>query len=583
MMALNPINLGSSPNDGKGDNLRTAGDKINAVIDWANNLALPTGVEGPGILSFASVAEVLSNSTLRYGTQSNQVVAGNIIVGRQEDVRYRVAASGAPDHHVTTAGGVKLYVLPTQEGHLPAVGFGWLANNNQSAAAGNYTALDKAMLAGSAQGRFVAIPPGVAFVNRGWKYERDNYRRTGVIGLGARGACIIRFTNTLSTGGDSTWMFQLHTDNSHPFNFTLINVLLDGNHRANGQGTAGIRMAAGMAEHVLLDRLDTYNTGQAGRQLMGGLTEGAVTDRNGRSWACGMHGFATRGNLANFGTAVVFENPTAWNNDAYNMDVSSGRAIFRGSVDLRENVRADSGSLKMSVESASLIADTIVSHSSAGVGFRTTGDPAATLKINRWEIYKSADIGMRTKGLKQVSIGTLVLNSNQNRDILSEAEWVEIDVLDISDATAGDAGSTGEAIRFEGPLRYLRIGCLIARNNLGRVLAVAPSSATPTPATIVEIGHMQLHNNNRGNSSDHRIIEVRSSSHPVHMRIRDGIAYDDRATPRQTQIFSAIATNGNAARIDIDRFVFGAGAQSASRFRTSGTGAAITIGQSIGV
>src|SRR5690554_2730855 len=40
---------------------------------------------------------------------------GDIIVTR-EGFRYRVAASDATDHHLTTAGGVKLYVLPTDDG-----------------------------------------------------------------------------------------------------------------------------------------------------------------------------------------------------------------------------------------------------------------------------------------------------------------------------------------------------------------------------------------------------------------------------------------------------------------------------------
>ena len=117
-MALTPIKLGSAPNDGMGDNLRTAGQKINANFSAieATLGTIPTGVEGAGARSFTNVDALLANTQITYGSGSNQVVAGSILRTLAEGFTYRVAASGASDHHVTTAGGVKLYVLPSNNG-----------------------------------------------------------------------------------------------------------------------------------------------------------------------------------------------------------------------------------------------------------------------------------------------------------------------------------------------------------------------------------------------------------------------------------------------------------------------------------
>lgn len=54
------------------------------------------------------VAELFANTTLTYGP----VAEGDIIRTRIENFSYKVAALSASDHDVTTAGGLKLYVLP---------------------------------------------------------------------------------------------------------------------------------------------------------------------------------------------------------------------------------------------------------------------------------------------------------------------------------------------------------------------------------------------------------------------------------------------------------------------------------------
>jgi len=64
------------------------------------------------------VATLLADTALTYtAAQPGTVAAGDIIRTRAEGFAYSVAASGATDQHVTTAGGVRLYVLQGDVGY----------------------------------------------------------------------------------------------------------------------------------------------------------------------------------------------------------------------------------------------------------------------------------------------------------------------------------------------------------------------------------------------------------------------------------------------------------------------------------
>jgi hypothetical protein len=63
----------------------------------------------------SSAAALLADTVLTYTAgQTNSVSAGDYIWTRLEGFSYQVASSGATDHHVTTAGGVKLYMAGTK-------------------------------------------------------------------------------------------------------------------------------------------------------------------------------------------------------------------------------------------------------------------------------------------------------------------------------------------------------------------------------------------------------------------------------------------------------------------------------------
>lgn len=81
---------------------------------------------------FDTVALGLADTTMTYAAGPYQVTAGQY--ARFGDFNYEVADAAAIDHHVTTAGGVKLYVLRVT-GRLYADAFGVVANDEAAAAA----------------------------------------------------------------------------------------------------------------------------------------------------------------------------------------------------------------------------------------------------------------------------------------------------------------------------------------------------------------------------------------------------------------------------------------------------------------
>ena len=106
------------------------------------------------------VAELLANTSFTYSTgvpNTVQVAAGDILRTLAEGFAYEVAASAATDQHVTTAGGVKLYVQP-QSGEWPVLAFGVVANGVTSDGALINKAISAAFAAG---GGAVILPPKV--------------------------------------------------------------------------------------------------------------------------------------------------------------------------------------------------------------------------------------------------------------------------------------------------------------------------------------------------------------------------------------------------------------------------------------
>ena len=104
------INVGSEANDGTGDPLRTAFQKLNANVPR---------------FYFANVGTAIENDTaLTYTSgQMNSVAEGDTI-WTQDGFRFSVLASGASDYHRETGGGVKLWAEPAPDGSVSILQFG---------------------------------------------------------------------------------------------------------------------------------------------------------------------------------------------------------------------------------------------------------------------------------------------------------------------------------------------------------------------------------------------------------------------------------------------------------------------------
>ena len=92
---------------------------IQAAADALASATAAALYDGPWL---DTVAALIADTSLTYAPAlPGTVVAGDYVQTRKEGFAYQVAASGASDQHVTTAGGVKLYVL------AGASGISWLA------------------------------------------------------------------------------------------------------------------------------------------------------------------------------------------------------------------------------------------------------------------------------------------------------------------------------------------------------------------------------------------------------------------------------------------------------------------------
>ena len=69
---------------------------------------------------FETVVALLADTTLSYSPEGTQTTKeGDTVLTREEGFAYKVASQGASDEHVTTAGGVKMYVQAGSSGYDP--------------------------------------------------------------------------------------------------------------------------------------------------------------------------------------------------------------------------------------------------------------------------------------------------------------------------------------------------------------------------------------------------------------------------------------------------------------------------------
>lgn len=102
------------------------GQQLSTVRNILNsNAGDINALQAQSVRSVRDVTSLLSDTSLTYNSGSiNTVTAGDILQTRAENFSYQVAASGATNQHLTTAGGVKIYALTSNVQAFGAVGDG---------------------------------------------------------------------------------------------------------------------------------------------------------------------------------------------------------------------------------------------------------------------------------------------------------------------------------------------------------------------------------------------------------------------------------------------------------------------------
>lgn len=133
-----------------------------------------------GIRRFNTLALLLADTAMDYAS-GTVVEAGDYVTVVDGGYVYTVAASGASDHHVTTAGGVKLYVLPGPKG-FNIRAFGALGDGSTDDSAAIQKAWDW-ILDGNADYEPLHIPMGRFVVNSQVTSTADSYNGSEKYGL----------------------------------------------------------------------------------------------------------------------------------------------------------------------------------------------------------------------------------------------------------------------------------------------------------------------------------------------------------------------------------------------------------------
>lgn len=116
-------------------------------------------IDGSPAFRFKDVAALLADTVLGYTGSTQIVTAGDVIETRTEGFAYTVAASGATDEHVTTAGGVKLFVQSNADGHKNVKAFG--VKGDSDGASGNGTDDTAALQLAADSNSHIVMPSGI--------------------------------------------------------------------------------------------------------------------------------------------------------------------------------------------------------------------------------------------------------------------------------------------------------------------------------------------------------------------------------------------------------------------------------------
>lgn len=134
--------------------INDAGSALAAANSATNASASALLAAAYTFYEFGLVSDLLADNNVLFGYVGSgatyEVAAGYLI--RAQGFRYQVAASGASDHHLATAGGLKLYVLRDARGAMSVSAFGLTGTSDHTTCIAAAEALD------SLGGGFLDLP-----------------------------------------------------------------------------------------------------------------------------------------------------------------------------------------------------------------------------------------------------------------------------------------------------------------------------------------------------------------------------------------------------------------------------------------
>ncbi|MFG6524505.1 hypothetical protein [Sulfitobacter sp. M23508] len=217
-MPAQEYNINVTADDGDVDAMRSLIDRFKPlVIAEAQDAATAAATSAAQAALYDGVwlddvQTIIADTSLSYGPGASGVSEGDYVRTRKEGFSYQVAAEDATDHHLTTAGGVKLRVLPGADG-LYNVG-AWGADDT---GATNCTdAFQGAINAAVAAGlRGIRIPAGQFLLTQAGAMDLPASPVNGFVYRGAGlGVTIINFINS-ATGTAYTANYLMNNNNHH--------------------------------------------------------------------------------------------------------------------------------------------------------------------------------------------------------------------------------------------------------------------------------------------------------------------------------------------------------------------------------
>ena len=161
--------------------IQAAADAQASAADAQASATAAAMYDGPWM---DTVSALIADTSLTYTpAQPSTVSAGDYVRTRAEGFAYQVAASGAVDQHITTAGGVKLYVMPNDAGSYNVKAFG--ADNLGISDNATIFAKVTALVASSAQAIEVVFPNGIYkySASPNWAHSNAKYTFGGEVRL----------------------------------------------------------------------------------------------------------------------------------------------------------------------------------------------------------------------------------------------------------------------------------------------------------------------------------------------------------------------------------------------------------------